>query len=171
MNESTYYDILQVTSDADAETITAAFHSLIKRHHPDVSTNLNANEISQKLNQAYDILSDPMKRTKYDGELRRTPQRERNDTHRKAAGSSSGSQADSIRRHVMRRYILPGREREVAEITIRAANICDAMGLGQRLPNVCQVLGGQKLQAEAGVRLIRRSGPKASATSTFTFRL
>jgi curved DNA-binding protein CbpA len=171
MNESTYYDILQVTSDADAETITAAFHSLIKRHHPDVSTNPKANEISQKLNQAYDMLSDPVKRTKYNDELRRTRQREPNDTHRKAAGSSSGSQADSIRWHVMRRYILPGREREVAEITIRAANVCDEMGLGQRLPNVCQVLGGQKLQAEAGVRLIRRSGPKASSTSTFTFRL
>jgi len=171
MNESTYYDILQVTSDADAETITAAFHSLIKRHHPDVSTDPNANEISQKLNQAYDILSDPVKRTKYDDELRRTPQREPNDARREAARSSSGSQADSIRRHVMRRYILPGREREVAEITIRAGSVCDAMGLGQRIPNVCQVLGGRKLQAEAGLRLIRKAGPKASSSSTFTFRL
>ena len=171
MNESTYYDILQVTSDADAETITAAFHSLIKRHHPDVSTDPNANEISQKLNQAYDILSDPVKRTKYDDELRRIFQRQPNDARREAAKSSSGSQADSIRRHVMRRYILPGREREVAEITIRAGSVCDEMRLGQRLPNVCQVLGGRKLQAEAGLRLIRKAGPKASSSSTFTFRL
>ena len=171
MNESTYYDILQVTSDADAETITAAFHSLIKRHHPDVSTNPNANVISQKLNQAYEILSDPVKRAKYDDELKRTFRRQPNEARRAATRSSSVSQADSIRRHVMRRYILPGREREVAEITILAANICDEMGLGQRLPNVCQVLGGQKLQAEAGIRLIRRAGPKASSTSTFTFRL
>ena len=171
MNESTYYDQLQVTSNADAETITAAYRSLIKRHHPDVSTNPNANGISKKFNQAYATLSDPVKRTKYDEELRRTPQPQPIHAHREAARSSSGTQADAIRQHIIRWYILPSRKRKVPEITIRAGTVHVEMGLDQRIPNVCQVLGGRKLQKEAGIRLIRKAGPNASSTSIFTFRL
>jgi len=171
MNETTYYELLQVTSNADAETIAAAYRSLIKRQHPDVSTDPNANRISQKLNQAYATLSDPVRRRKYDDELKHTREHQPNHAPRSAAKPSRGTQADAIRQHVIRWYILPSQKRKVPEITIRAGTVCDEMGLGQRSPNVCQVLDGRKLELEAGVRLTRKSGPKASTTSTFTFRL
>jgi len=171
MSETTYYELLQVTSNADAETITAAYRSLIKRQHPDVSADPNANRISQKLNQAYATISDPVRRRKYDEELRHRRLYQPNHAPRNTARSSSGTQADAIRQHVIRRYIFPSRQREVPEITIRAGTVCDEMGLGQRSPNVCQVLDGRKLEVQAGVRLTRKSGPKASTTTTFTFRL
>jgi curved DNA-binding protein CbpA len=170
MNKLTYYDLLQTTENADAETITVVYRSLIKRHHPDVSTNPKANDIAQKLNQAYAILSDPVRRAKYDGELRRTSQHGPKPARRETAESSGGSQADAIRRHVIRRCISPSRNRQVSEITIRAGAVHNEMGLNQRIPNVCQLLGGEKLAIEAGIRLIRKAGPKASPNSTFTFR-
>ena len=62
-----YYNILGVSSDADLEIIKAAYRVLVKRYHPD--SNSNGKKFSshfQKLQEAYEVLSDTHRRREYD---------------------------------------------------------------------------------------------------------
>lgn len=61
-----YYEVLRVRRDATQEQIKAAYKKLIKRVHPDISDNSNATEETQRINKAYDLLSNPTKRSEYD---------------------------------------------------------------------------------------------------------
>jgi DnaJ-domain-containing protein 1 len=67
--EQTYYELFQVSPTADAEIIQAAYRRLILRYHPDRNSDSNAEEMTIRLNNAYEILSDPLKRQDYDSEL------------------------------------------------------------------------------------------------------
>jgi serine/threonine protein kinase len=59
-----YYELLQVNPNARPEVIKASYRALQKIYFPDRE---NGNEeLSKKLNIAYEILSDPDKRTEYD---------------------------------------------------------------------------------------------------------
>lgn len=59
-----YYDILGVQPSADAEEIKRAFRRLAHQHHPD-KVGGDA-ERFKRLNEAYQVLSDPAKRARYD---------------------------------------------------------------------------------------------------------
>jgi molecular chaperone DnaJ len=61
-----YYAELGVARDADAETIKRAFRRKARECHPDVSDAPDAEECFKRLNEAYDVLSDPAKRDQYD---------------------------------------------------------------------------------------------------------
>jgi curved DNA-binding protein len=62
-----YYAVLGVTKDATAEEIKKAFRKLARTHHPDVSSDKKASEEKFKeINEAYEVLGDPVKRKKYD---------------------------------------------------------------------------------------------------------
>jgi curved DNA-binding protein len=66
-----YYAALGVAPDADAETIKKAYRKLAREHHPDVKPgDKSAEERFKEINEAYQALSDPARRKKYD-ELRR----------------------------------------------------------------------------------------------------
>jgi curved DNA-binding protein CbpA len=60
----TYYDILGVAKEASAEEIKKAYRKKAKQFHPD--TNATDGEAMAELNVAYEVLSDPEKRTLYD---------------------------------------------------------------------------------------------------------
>ena len=66
MAEETYYELLQVTPTADLEIITAAYRALIRRHHPDRNPSPTADATTKRLNEAWEILSDPTRRADYD---------------------------------------------------------------------------------------------------------
>lgn len=92
MKKITHYDTLGVAQNAPDEVIRAAYKALAQKNHPDKNIdNPNATNIMQTINQAYDVLSDPLKRRDYDATLIRQepPVRER------AQGSSQGSQRGS----------------------------------------------------------------------------
>jgi curved DNA-binding protein len=64
-----YYSILGLKKGASAEEIKQAYRRLAKEHHPDLHPEKNkvqAGERFKEINEAYEVLSDPEKRSKYD---------------------------------------------------------------------------------------------------------
>ena len=62
-----YYATLAVARDASADDIKKAFRQLARKYHPDVAKDkASAEEKFKEINEAYEVLSDPEKRTKYD---------------------------------------------------------------------------------------------------------
>jgi curved DNA-binding protein len=62
-----YYETLGIARTAPAEEIKQAFRKLARIHHPDVAKNKVTGEAKFKeINEAYEVLSDPEKRRRYD---------------------------------------------------------------------------------------------------------
>jgi len=62
-----YYEILGVSKDASQEEIRRAFRRLAKQYHPDRNPDDPTAEAKFKeINEAYEVLSDPAKRSNYD---------------------------------------------------------------------------------------------------------
>ncbi|CAK40923.1 uncharacterized protein An11g11250 [Aspergillus niger] len=66
-----YYKVLGVSRDADERTIKRAYRQLTKQHHPDkaISQGVTKEEAEKKMasiNEAYEVLSDPELRSRYD---------------------------------------------------------------------------------------------------------
>jgi curved DNA-binding protein CbpA len=60
-----HYEVLQVSSRADADTIQRVFRHLAKRFHPDNSESGDAARFKQ-LMESFQLLSDPAQRARYD---------------------------------------------------------------------------------------------------------
>lgn len=69
----THYEVLGVSPEANSEGIKKAFRQLVKKLHPDLeyskqsdNERVEAKQVMQKINQAYETLIDKRKRTAYD---------------------------------------------------------------------------------------------------------
>lgn len=60
------YEILQVSKNAEDEVIKAAYKRLVQKYHPDVNKSHIAEEKIRDINWAYEILSDPVRKQKWD---------------------------------------------------------------------------------------------------------
>jgi len=65
-----YYKILQVHPDAEQEFIRAARDRVARKYHPDHDTSPEAKVKMQAINDAYEVLGDPDKRSAYDARRR-----------------------------------------------------------------------------------------------------
>ncbi|MCM0590419.1 MAG: molecular chaperone DnaJ [Gloeotrichia echinulata IR180] len=60
-----YYEILGVSRDADKEEIKQAYRRLARKYHPDVNKESGAEERFKEINRAYEVLSEPETRERY----------------------------------------------------------------------------------------------------------
>lgn len=63
------YNILGVSPTASTEEIKKAYRSLAMRHHPDRNAHPGAESRFNAIKTAYELLSDPQKRTAYNQSL------------------------------------------------------------------------------------------------------
>jgi molecular chaperone DnaJ len=61
-----YYEILGVSRDADKDEIKSAYRRLARKYHPDVNKEQGAEERFKEINRAYEVLSEPEVRARYD---------------------------------------------------------------------------------------------------------
>lgn len=61
-----YYEILGVSKDASADEIKSAYRKMAKQYHPDINKEEGAAEKFKEVNEAYEVLSDPTKKSNYD---------------------------------------------------------------------------------------------------------
>jgi len=61
-----YYSVLGVSRDASSEEIKRAFRALARQYHPDANPSPEAEARFKEINAAYEVLSDPVKRQRYD---------------------------------------------------------------------------------------------------------
>ena len=65
-NITTYYETLCVKPDASADEIKSGYRRMVKQWHPDVCHDPDATEIFRAVQHAYEILSNPRTKARYD---------------------------------------------------------------------------------------------------------
>ena len=77
-----HYRTLGIARTADATTVRNAYRTLAKRFHPDVSTEPDAKARFIAIAEAYQVLSDPKTRARYDRTLQRAAARKAQEQQR-----------------------------------------------------------------------------------------
>jgi len=130
-----YYDILQVSMFAEQEIIDAAYKRLAQKYHPDMNISNNATQIMQDINEAYNVLRNPVKRTEYDRIInfkktsvpseedveeikRRTDEEKKKRNETESVRQRAWQEKESFRRYAEAEHL----RREQAEKALRRAN-------------------------------------------------
>jgi len=66
MSKRDYYEVLGLDKSASPEEIKKAYRKLARQYHPDVNKAPDAEEKFKEVKEAYDILSDPSQKQRYD---------------------------------------------------------------------------------------------------------
>lgn len=80
-------------------------------------------------------------------------------------------QSDRISQHILDTHFVPVWRARREALEVRAGNIHKEIGLVDRMPAICSVLGSQRFQRLTRSRLVERRGPHNGANAVFVFRL
>lgn len=131
----THYDNLKVSRDAPIEVIQAAYRSLALKHHPDRTGGAPESDATMKaINAAYEVLSDPVARARYDQSMGTEPAQ-----HPGSAAPGHDSRPRPV---------------SVGEVLVAVSYVVTALALF-RLPGPVRLLGIAMLVAGA-VYVLRR---------------
>lgn len=64
--EQDHYEVLGVSPKSEPEVIKAAYRAMMRKYHPDAAAGTASKLRAQAINDAYAVLSDPLKRSAYD---------------------------------------------------------------------------------------------------------
>jgi curved DNA-binding protein len=99
MADRDFYQLLGVPRTASQDEIQRAYRKLARTYHPDVNKDPAAEERFKDISEAYDVLSDPQTRRRYDAfgpDFRQVPDDVDPETWRRAqAGARAGARAGS----------------------------------------------------------------------------
>ena len=95
-----FYETLQISANAEPETVSRVYRLLAQRYHPDNSETGNA-AMFRKLTEAYKVLGDPTERARYDAVYERQRQ-----ARWKLASFSANADADFDAESQMRVTVL-----------------------------------------------------------------
>ena len=87
-----FYQVLGVPRTADQDEIQRAYRKLARSYHPDVNSAPAAEDRFKEISEAYDVLSDPETRRRYDAfgrDFRQVPEDVDPDTWRRARGAGA----------------------------------------------------------------------------------
>jgi len=88
-----YYRILGLAPYAEDVVIQAAYRALMRRYHPDTNASADAKQRAAEINEAYEVLSNPTKRARYDAELKVAQAKQRTTGESSSAGRQWESQS------------------------------------------------------------------------------
>jgi len=80
-----YYKILQVHRLAEPDVVKAAYRKLAQTYAPDINPDPSANDIMKDINEAYEVLSDPERKKRYDAKWDRREGPRRDETPKPVA--------------------------------------------------------------------------------------
>ncbi|WP_100406742.1 molecular chaperone DnaJ [Bacillus solitudinis] len=66
MSKRDYYEVLGVDKNASVDEVKKAYRKLARKYHPDVNKAADAEDKFKEVKDAYDTLSDPQKKSRYD---------------------------------------------------------------------------------------------------------
>ena len=61
-----YYEILGVSPHSEVEVIRAAYKAMMRKYHPDTNKSEVEGRRAKEINEAFEVLSDPVRRHEYD---------------------------------------------------------------------------------------------------------
>jgi curved DNA-binding protein CbpA len=95
-----YYEALQISPNADQETVHRVYRVQAQRFHPDNQESGDAAAF-RLIADAYQILSDPQKRAEYDTEHRNSRHQSRRDEFDQSTGSSTLAEEHRKRHEIL----------------------------------------------------------------------
>jgi curved DNA-binding protein CbpA len=179
--EKDYYALLGVAREATTAEIKRAYRKLAKQYHPDVNNNPDAAERFREITDAYDTLTDPERRARYDrlhrthtgnntgaGSAGRQHTSSGNGTktgHRSTGDSSSAASAilkvlEDIWLEIRRRHP------EIPRVVIIIASGTEGKQarLGHHAPGRWNVAGEQRAEIMISGEGLRRGAPAVLST-------
>ena len=142
-----YYEILGLESTASTDDVKKAYRNLAKKYHPDVNKSASSEEIFKLISEAYEILSETGKRTRYDtyrkfmheyeskgGEKSEASRAAAEDKARKAGAAEGGHRTQAR----------PAKQAESPEAQARRADERNIFVLSLIVPGFFQIYSGEK---------------------------